>query len=137
MADLIKTHTELSPSNAERWMNCPGSRVLCRNMPKPPQSANAAEGTAAHALLERCLRNPKINPFDLIGETIEDYEVTEEMAEAVAFAIDVVKSELQKGGRLLIEKPVLIMSFLGGTIDIAIIREFDEIVVFDFDNKYE
>lgn len=48
-------HSLLSPSSAHRWMVCPGSAALCRNIP-PEESEYAAEGTAAHALAESILR---------------------------------------------------------------------------------
>lgn len=49
------THSLLSPSTAHRWMICPGSAAVCRDLP-PEQSEYAAEGTAAHALAESILR---------------------------------------------------------------------------------
>lgn len=129
----IKTHTDLSPSNSERWLNCPGSVALCKTVPNPPQSAYAGEGTAAHALLEKCLSNPKINPYDLVGGTIEDFEVTEEMADAVSFALDTIRAELQKGGDLVIEKRIdIVPGLIAGTLDAAIIRPYNQVVVFDF-----
>jgi hypothetical protein len=133
-----KTHMELSPSHAERWWNCPGSVALCRTVPKAPQSENAAEGTAAHEVLERCLRQYHVdqtflNPFDMIGMEIKEYEVNDEMAEAVALVIDTVKAELHKGGELLVETKVdVVAGVVGGTLDIAIIRPFEDIVVIDF-----
>lgn len=131
-----KTHTDLSPSNAERWMNCPGSVALCASMPKPEQSAYAGEGQAAHDLLERCLKNQQLLPYDQVGEIIHldsgDYEVTEEMAEAVSYAREQILSELQKGGTLLIETRLEIAPGIYGTLDAAIVRPFDTIIVFDF-----
>jgi hypothetical protein len=127
-----KTHTALSPSNAERWMKCPGSVALCATLPKPEQSKYASEGEAAHTLLERCLRNRKIMPFDMVGGMIGDFEVTEEMAEAVTVARDAILSEAQKGGELLIEQRVDIAPGISGTLDAAVVRPYDTIVVVDF-----
>lgn len=133
-----KTHMELSPSHAERWWNCPGSVALCRTVPKAPQSENAAEGTAAHEVLERCLKQYLVdqtflNPFDMVGLEILGFEVTDEMAEAISLVIDVVKAELHKGGELLVETKIdIITGTVGGTLDIAIIRPFEEIIVIDF-----
>lgn len=133
-----KTHMELSPSHAERWWNCPGSVALCRTMPKSEQSEAAAEGTAAHEVLERCLRQYHIdggflNPFDMIGLEILGYTVNDEMAESVSLVLDTVKAELHKGGELLIETKIdVVPGLVGGTLDIAIIRPFDTIVVIDF-----
>lgn len=129
---IKKTHTDLSPSNAERWLNCPGSVALCATMPKPPQSAYAGEGEAAHHLLEKCLKNPKVMPFDQVGETIGEFEVTEEMAESVTLARDTIFAELQKGGQLLVEVKVEIAPGISGYLDAAIVRPYDSITVFDF-----
>jgi len=101
-------------------------------MPKPEQSKYAAEGEAAHTLLERCLKNPKMMPFDMVGETIGEFEVTDEMAEAVTFARDIIRAELQKGGQLLIEARVDIAPGISGHLDAAIIRPYDTVVVIDF-----
>jgi hypothetical protein len=130
----VKTHTDLSPSNASRWMNCPGSVALCKTVPKPPQSAYASEGEAAHELLERCLKDPKVNPFDFVGGTAANgYEWNEEMADAVSFSLTIIRGELQKGGELLTEQKVdVIPGLIGGTLDAAVIREMDTIVVYDF-----
>jgi hypothetical protein len=137
-APVVKKHMELSPSHAERWWNCPGSVALCRTVPKAPQSENAAEGTAAHEVLERCLRQYEIDktflsPYDMEGLEIMGFEVTEEMADAVSLAIDTVKTELHKGGELIVESRVKIVEGeVEGTLDIAIVRPFVEIVVYDF-----
>lgn len=130
---IRKTHTDLSPSNAERWLNCPGSVELCKTVPKPPQSEYAAEGEAAHAVLEQCLKDPAINPFDLVGNIEGEFEITEEMAEAVSYALDVIRTELQKGnGDLLIEKKIEIFPGISGTLDAAIILPYKQVTVFDF-----
>jgi hypothetical protein len=43
-------HAVLSPSSAERWIECPGSVALTRNIPEGPESLYAHEGTVAHEL---------------------------------------------------------------------------------------
>lgn len=45
-------HAKLSPSAAERWIECPASIRMQEKVPVPPESPYAAEGTAAHALGE-------------------------------------------------------------------------------------
>lgn len=131
-----KTHTALSPSNADRWLNCPGSVALCATCPKPEESEHAAEGNTAHALLEKCLKNPKIDPNDCIGDVLipsNGIAVDEEMAEAVKFARDTILAELQKGGELLTEQNLTdIFPGIGGTLDAAVIREYHSITIFDF-----
>ena len=45
-------HAIWSPSAASRWINCPGSINLCRNIPEPPPSSYAEWGTQCHKLAE-------------------------------------------------------------------------------------
>lgn len=59
----MSTHAKLSPSAAERWMNCPGSVVLSEGMPEK-SSAFAEEGTRAHSLAEVLLCGDKPNDAD-------------------------------------------------------------------------
>ena len=49
-------HSPLGPSGAARWINCPGSVLLTKDMPDQP-SPYAAAGTVAHALAEAKIRN--------------------------------------------------------------------------------
>lgn len=49
---MPKKHAKLSPSAAERWINCPGSIRLAEQCPPAPSSEYADEGTAAHRLAE-------------------------------------------------------------------------------------
>ena len=46
------SHSELSPSNAHRWMRCPGSVKLLRKVPPETESSeDASLGTRKHALM--------------------------------------------------------------------------------------
>ena len=51
----MAAHAKLSPSAAARWINCPGSVALCATLPTPPSTYYADEGSAAHALAEKCI----------------------------------------------------------------------------------
>jgi len=81
-SSVEEVHSTLGASSASRWIACPGSNQLCEKMPEDKGSEYAAEGTAAHALAEDCLRNG-IWASECIGKTYEGYEVTSEMADAV------------------------------------------------------
>jgi hypothetical protein len=78
-----KAHATLGASVASRWMPCPGSIRLSREVPVPPSSAFAQEGTQAHSVAELALSRG-VRPEFFIGMEIEGAEVTEEMAEHVA-----------------------------------------------------
>jgi hypothetical protein len=53
---MPKAHAKLSPSAAERWINCPGSIRLAEQCPPAGSTDYADEGTAAHRLAEAKLR---------------------------------------------------------------------------------
>lgn len=125
-------HAVLSPSKAERWWNCPGSIALTKDMTETP-SEYAKDGTVAHEVLSRCIKDGKLTSFDMIGMEIDGIEVTEEMAEAVAVAVDYVRNEAFKGGMVISEeKIVVVKDKIFGTLDVAIIKPYDEITVIDF-----
>lgn len=82
-----KIHAELGASVAARWMACPGSIRLSREVPVPPTSSFAQEGTRAHAVAELCLRKG-VDPDVYVGMELEGGTVTEEMAEYVKVFVD-------------------------------------------------
>lgn len=95
-----KVHAELGASVAGRWMNCPGSIRLGRDLPQAPQTFYAAEGSRAHALAEICLRPPApafhVAPGDYIGRVIEGGEVDEDMAANVAVYVNFVRDIIRR-----------------------------------------
>ncbi|MBL6969714.1 MAG: DUF2800 domain-containing protein [Gammaproteobacteria bacterium] len=83
-------HALLGASSALRWINCPGSVRLTRDLPEQT-SEFAALGSAAHELCEICLNN-KSDAAAHIGEVIKvkrcEFTVDKEMADAVQQYID-------------------------------------------------
>ena len=57
-----ETHAVLSASSAERWMHCPGSVALSKDIPES-SSDYAEEGRLAHALAELKLRKKFLEPM--------------------------------------------------------------------------
>lgn len=81
----MTTHSILSPSASGRWLACADS-VRVNATVERKSSKYADEGTAAHKLLELCLRF-SISPEDLHGTEMHGgYAVTEEMGEAIEHA---------------------------------------------------
>lgn len=96
-----RDHARLSPSSAKRWLMCPGSVPLSEGIPDRTTDY-AAEGTAAHELAERCLRN-RLDPESFIGGMSNGFEVTDEMAAAVRVYVDWVQSQVEPGDEFEIE----------------------------------
>lgn len=123
----MSEHAELSPSSAERWMVCPGSVGLCRDLPDTSSSA-ADEGTMMHNAAAICLEQGG-NASSLAG-------LDEEQARAVQTYVNHVRTIVEATrGTLLVEQRVSIEHLTGekgakGTAD-AVILAPDELIVLD------
>lgn len=107
-AHSSRKHAKLSPSSAHRWSACPGSIRMSEGIPNK-SSAFADEGTAAHQLSEKCLRDG-CDPIEWLGGHVDIksgavcgarpdgppeqdgcFEVTEEMVAAVDLYVETVR----------------------------------------------
>lgn len=111
----MAAHATLGASSAKRWMNCPGSVRLSADRPNNT-TVWAAEGTAAHELGEMCLLDPtqENTPRDWAGSKIKvdkdgghwEFEVNDNMIEAVTVYVDYVREIMEPGDQLMVEARV-------------------------------
>lgn len=92
----VSHHSELGASKSYRWLNCPGSVALTREMDSK-RGPEAQLGTNAHSVGELCLRNGD-DPMDFIGHGLitqesggEMFSVDRDMALAVKVYVDEVR----------------------------------------------
>lgn len=140
-----KVHSRIGPSSASRWMNCAGSVALVEKLGDKARKSGiaAAEGSAAHDLLARCLTSGD-EAWEHNGEKIKSdswtFDVTPEMTEAVQIALDWTRSKVaqlsEKGKEaiLLVERRVASPEDADafGTSDIIIIVPGERVIVADF-----
>jgi hypothetical protein len=132
------SHAELGASTASRWMHCPASVALGRDIPDST-SPYALEGTAAHTLLYRCLTEKlPAGMFCGMADGSTGVEVTEEMTEAVQQCVDAVEAiaELHTGAQMFLERKFSLAALnppapMFGTADVVLYLPPGTLVVFD------
>lgn len=67
-------HALCSASSSERWLNCAGSVGLSLQVPEPPASPAALEGTKAHELSEVILAHWMQNDFVIEDDFLATYK---------------------------------------------------------------
>lgn len=136
---MPEAHSEWSASGFKKILLCPGSKVLeVGKVDKP--SVYSAEGTAAHNLLEMCLRTGR-DAQAFKGRVLQadgfEFEVDDDMVDHIQWTIDQVKDYVGDDGVLMTEQKLYYADYLGvdreagwGTGDVVIIRG-DEVIVAD------
>lgn len=84
-------HALLSPSSAARWMCCPASVVVTRDMPED-SSPYAIEGTCAHRLAELLLNGADGFPAEEAAKVISAGVDPDSLVEPVRVYVDYVRS---------------------------------------------
>ena len=86
----MTAHAKLSASGSARWLSCTGSVKAESTLPNTT-TPYAMEGTAAHALAERCLTE-NVAPSYYLNQQLDGYMVDDEMVDNVAAYVAYVKS---------------------------------------------
>lgn len=128
--EIRPAHSPLGASGAERWMNCAGSVALLKQlkMEESDEPDYRAQGTAAHAALDRCL-NGGLDAWEIVGETMPNgIEVNEEIATSIQVFIDTVRPTLEHAADVYIEQSFdapNLHPLAYGTIDCGIVWQVD------------
>lgn len=145
-------HSRFSPSASERWMACPGSIALAEKEGIDRETVYAWRGSVAHKILELALRDnmvttrfyaeagAKCSGFVKPPDSSWDGPVTEDMTDAVDFALSVIREKVQArpGVKLVSERKLGIVEADGlssdGTADIILYEDFGELEIIDYKN---
>lgn len=129
-----KKHAKYSASKSHQWLACPGSVHFSEDIPDPPESAYASEGTRAHECLEFLLKN--INkPASAFAMAREKWPLQVVVhAEMARSYVTKRMVELRPAALLIEERILLPVSESGqfGTADIVVMKKGHELVVMDF-----
>ncbi len=132
-------HAILSASESHRWIACPGSFTLNKQVPRRP-SAAATLGTAAHAAGYMILRGAELKSCDTF-KFEDDGEIKEQvfdakMAEAVwIYVRHVILLKKDLGGKVRLEKKVKVTPNVWGTGDCVQFAP-SHLTVTDYKNGY-
>jgi len=122
-------HSEFSPSGSKRWINCPASIQLIRELPREEETSNffAEEGTSAHELAAFCL-DEEINCDSQEGNEFNHIIVDKDMARQTQKYVDYVRGKVTWNSILWVENRISLESIkkgMFGTAD-AIIVSIDK-----------
>jgi hypothetical protein len=156
-AHTNRAHAKLAPSAASRWVACPGSIRMSRDIPDR-SSSYANEGTAAHELAAHCLTE-RLDADRFLGCVIDirastpsakfssmvahdglhQFAADDEMVEAVQLYLDTVRSHIPVGESELDIEQRLDMTHIHkgifGTGD-TVLYDLDAATLHVFDFKY-
>lgn len=138
-----REHADLGASSAHRWINCPGSLNLSRQLGVVSKSSSyAEEGTAAHELAHLCLLRG-MDAIEYIDRRLPSWEeghaeVDDEMATAVQVYLDKCRTYVRENVDTMTEqkfnlKPLNPPAPMFGTADfVAIDVHEQKITIIDF-----
>ena len=134
----MSLHAKLSPSGADRWVNCPGSLELSKKIPKRT-SSYAEEGRVAHLFASAALQDMGVRMLDEDGKNLyTEYKPTD-IADMIRYANDWAKgvNEWQFGDTTIfaeesVSRDTLIGRLWGTSDAIAITKNGKHMLVADY-----
>lgn len=138
--NLPMAHSEFSPSGSSRWMACPASIKMVRELNlKRTSNVYADYGSCAHELGAILLIDPFAKAEDYLGKTLYgDQKVDHEMVKGVNEYVDYVMSYMTETAKLSVESRVSLEHLYPGTFgttDAAIVDVANRII-HGFDLKF-
>jgi len=132
----MSNHHPLSPSKADMWVNCVGAPKMWEHSPAL-FSNSANSGTAAHKMLEQCLKigiKPEFfegGVFEVDGEEIE---VDEDMIEALNLCLCIVKNHVTTwyAAELYIPIPKIESGYYGNNNFVCYNAAARKLIILDF-----
>jgi hypothetical protein len=134
-------HAALGASGAKRWMNCPGSIALTRDLPDVETDASK-KGTAAHEIADAALKSRLPASHYLGTKTTGGIEVDAEMCESVQVYLDLCSRYMDAPWEYYIEREFTLDRLnppadMFGTSDFTAINRAEQaMVVADYKNGY-
>lgn len=100
-------HSPKGASSAERWMNCPGSGVILKQLelPESDEQDYRAEGLAMHEAAAHCLEN-WLDTWEIVGQVFHGVAIDKPMADAVQTYLDFCRPLMENARTVLIEKRI-------------------------------
>lgn len=121
-------HSPLGASSAERWMNCPGSVALIKELDLTETTDEPdyrTQGTAAHEAIAKCLTEG-LDAWEVIGwVTSNGITVDVEITDAIQVFLDTVRPSFNGADDVLIERGICapIHALFYGTVDNAVVYQ--------------
>jgi hypothetical protein len=125
----------LRPSAASRWIACPASALLSKDIPPTPSGDAAMAGTAIHSLAETCYLFGE-DPMKSVGKTIHDVQLAEWHCQMAQQHLDAIKDVESLVGfkNIRVEEPLTYCNTfnvtLKGTADVVGVGK-DTLVIAD------
>lgn len=100
----MTAHSPLGASGAERWMNCPGSVTLLKELDlgQSDEADWTKEGTAGHEAAAHCLNNG-LDSWEIVGHEFHETVIDAEMATAVQVYLDECRQFMGDGWTVFVE----------------------------------